>query len=130
MRSEQASSAPLERVYDSPNTADGVTGDNTLSEQCVLVLTLIDALPFLPILLLEEWLPITAETLHTIQDDTMKHKCQQRFWAVLSNGEMDVNCAALCVSWWSTSGREAVLHGRQKREDTLMSGGLGEPSKL
>lgn len=131
MRSEQASSVPLQRIYNPLDTVDNVTEDSTLSEQCVLALTLIDTLPFLPVRLLEEWLPIAAETLHTIQDDTMKQKCQQRFWDVLSNGEMDINCAALCVSWWSTrSGRDIVLHGTQKEEDTFMSGGLGEPSKL
>lgn len=131
MRSEGASSVPLRRVHSPPDSENNVTEDITLSEQCVLVLTLIDTLPILPISLLEEWLPIVAETLHTIKDDTMRQKCQQRFWDVLSNGEMDVNCAALCVSWWSTRrGRELVLHGAKKDEDTFMSGGLGEPSKL
>lgn len=123
---------PLQQQAHNPQDSDdNVTEDNALSEQCVLALTLVDSLPYLPTSLLEEWLPIAAETLHTIQDDTMRHKCQQRFWDVLSNGEMDVNCAALCVSWWSTRrGREIVLRGTKKDENALMSGGLGEPSKL
>lgn len=131
MRSEGASSVPLQQLNNPPDSEDNVTEDSAISEQCVLALTLIDTLPFLPIGLLEEWLPITAETLHTIQDEKMRHKCQQRFWDVLSNGEMDVNCAALCVSWWSSRrGRDIILHGTKREKDTFMSGGLGEPSKL
>lgn len=131
MRSETASSVPLQRGSKRPDSEENVTEDAGVSEQCVLTLTIIDALPFLPINLLEEWLLIAAETIHTIQDESMRHQCQQRLWDVLSNGEMDVNCAAVCVSWWSTrGGRETVLHGTKKVEDTFMSGGLAAPSKL
>lgn len=122
---------PLKQVYEPADLEDNVTEDSSLSEQCVLALTLIDTLPFLPIKLLEEWLPIAAETLHIVEDDIMRHKCQQRFWDVLSNGELDVNCTAFCVSWWSTrGGREVVLYGTKSDGDSFMSGGLGQPSKL
>ena len=103
-----------------------------LSEQTVLVLTLIDSLPFLHIDQLEDWLPLTAETLNTIQDATQLQICRKRFWDVLSNGEMDVNRSALCVTWWGTrGGREMVLRGKeQQQEGPFMSGGLQELSRL
>ncbi|MCJ1467099.1 hypothetical protein MMC07_005721 [Pseudocyphellaria aurata] len=130
-RSETALSVPLQRGGGPPDSEENVTEDTDVSEQCVLTLTIIDALPFLPIDLLEEWLPIAAETIHTVQDENMRNQCQQRFWDILSNGEMDANCAAVCVSWWSTrGGREFVLYGTKKVEDTFMSGGLGDRSKL
>lgn len=103
-----------------------------LSEQSVLVLTLIDALPFLPIDQLEDWLPVVAESLKMIKDVDQLDKCRQRFWDVLSTGEMDVGRAALCVTWWGTrGGRDMVLFGRdQQIEGPFMSGALGEASKL
>ncbi len=103
-----------------------------LSEQTVLVLTLIDSLPFLHVDQLEDWLPLTAEALNTIQDATQLQICRKRFWDVLSNGEMDVNRSALCVTWWGTrGGREMVLLGReQQQEGPFMSGGLQELSRL
>ena len=103
-----------------------------LSEQSVLILAMIDALPFLPNDMLEEWLPIVAETLKVVQDQTMLQTCRQRFWEAVSGGEMDVTRAAQCVTWWSTNGgREMVLYGDlEKREGPFMSGALGEASKL
>ena len=103
-----------------------------LSEQSVLVVTLIDALPVLPIDQLEEWLPIAAESLNMIADASQLHTCRQIFWDVLSNGEMDVDRAALCVAWWSTKGgRDMVLFGRDSQAGgPFMSGALGEASKL
>ncbi len=103
-----------------------------LSEQSVLVLTLIDALPFLPIDQLGDWLPLTAESLNAVQEPNQVQRCRQRFWDVLSKGEMDVDRAALCVSWWGTrGGRELVLYGMdQQDQGPFMSGGLQEISKL
>lgn len=102
------------------------------SEQSVLVLTLVDALPFLPIDQLEDWLPIVAESLNMIKDADQIHTCRQRFWDVLSNGEMDVDRAALSVAWWITrGGRDMVLFGRNNQfEEPFMSGALEEASKL
>ena len=104
----------------------------SLSEGAVLVLTLIDSLPFLPLDQLEDWLPVVAESLRTIKDVNQSHICRQRFWDVLSNGEMDVNRAALCVAWWDTrGGRDMVLFGRDHQaEGPFMSGALEEISKL
>ena len=126
-----------------PHNADSATSDLSegnpasfeqppLSEQSVLVLTLIDALPCLPIDQLEDWLPIVAESLNMIRDLHQLHSCRQRFWDVLSNGEMDVDRAALCVAWWGTEGgREMVLFGRDRHDEgPFMSGALGEVSKL
>lgn len=102
-----------------------------LSEQTVLVLTLIDALPFLPLDQLEGWLPLAAESLGVVQDPNQVYICRQRFWDVLSKGEMDVDRAALCVNWWSTrGGREMVLQTDQREQGPFMSGGLQESSKL
>ena len=103
-----------------------------LSEQSVLVLTLIDALRYLPIDQLEDWLPTVAETLSLIKDADQLHTCRQRFWDVLSNGEMDVDHAALSVAWWSTrGGRDMVLFGRDNQaEGPFMSGALEEACKL
>ena len=103
-----------------------------LSEQSALVLTLIDVLPFLPVDQLEDWLPIVAESINTIKDAKQLHMCRQRFWDVLSNGEMDIDHATLCVAWWGTrGGRNMVLYGRDHQaEGPFMSGALGEASKL
>ena len=103
-----------------------------LSESATLVLTLVDALPFLPIDQLEDWLPVVAQSLSMFQDATESHMCRQRFWDVLSNGEMDVDRAALCVAWWDTrGGRDMVLFAKDHQaEGPFMSGALGEASKL
>lgn len=103
-----------------------------IPEQTVLVLTLIHALPFLPIDQLEDWLPVVAQSLSMIKDANQSHMCRQRFWNVLSDGEMDVDRAALCVAWWDTrGGRDMVLFGKDHQvEGPFMSGALGEASKL
>ena len=56
-----------------------------LTEQAVLVLTLIDALPYLRLDLLEEWLNIAAASIKThIADndegERLKQICRERFW--------------------------------------------------
>ena len=96
-----------------------------------MTLTLIDALPFLQLEVLDEWLPLTADLIHVVREPEMRRACQERFWEVLSGGELDVDRAALCVAWWSTrGGREMVLFGRQMIDNgPSMSGGLAE-SKL
>ncbi len=103
-----------------------------LSEYAVLVLTLIDALPFLPVDQLEDWLPVVADSLHFMKDVDQLHTCRQRFWDVISNGEMDVDRAALCVAWWGTrGGRDVVMFGGDHQvKGPFMSGALGEVSKL
>lgn len=96
-----------------------------LSEQAVLALTLIDALPFLPIQLLDEWLPLCAELLNRIHDDGMRETVKARYWEVLVSGEMDAERSGTAVAWWSTrGGREMVLYGREAVDEVMMSGAL------
>ena len=109
-----------------------ISEQRPLSESAVLMLTLIDALPFLPIDQFEDWLPVVAESLHMIKDVDHLHTCRQRFWDVLSNGEMDVERASLGVAWWGTrEGREMVLFSRgNQAQGPFMSGALEEASKF
>jgi hypothetical protein len=106
------------------------------SEQATLVLALIDALPFLPLPLLEGWLTRTAEAMNAIADADMHEAARRRFWDVLVSGEMDVERATVGVSWWGTGGgREMVLlnaparglgqPGREDDGELMMSGALG-----
>jgi hypothetical protein len=104
-----------------------------LSEQAVLVMTIIDSLCFLNLPVLEEWLPLTAELVAQILDSAMRQRCQERFWESLSSGEMDVERAAVSVAWWTTrGGREMVLFGEEPpaEDEYLMSGALLQESKL
>ena len=104
-----------------------------LSEQAVLLLTLLDALPYLPLNVLENWLPLTADLLNVIEDKVIREHCRARFWELLESGEMDVERSAACVAWWTTKGgRRMVLLGREEREGMFMSGGLveGDGSRL
>ncbi|KAF2875067.1 hypothetical protein BDV95DRAFT_486025 [Massariosphaeria phaeospora] len=98
-----------------------------LSEQAVLALTLIEALPFLHIPLLEEWMPLCAELLNQISDDTMREAVKARYWEVLVSGEMDSERSGAAVAWWGTrGGRETVLFGRESDQERvkMMSGAL------
>lgn len=99
---------------------------SALSEQAVLALTLIDSLPFLSVLLLEEWLPLCAELVNHINDDSMRETVKARFWEVLVSGEMDAERSGVAVNWWTTrGGRDLVLFGRETaREEFMMSGAL------
>lgn len=105
------------------------------SEQSILVLAIIDALPFAPLPLIETWLTLAARAVHAIggPDGLMlRRDAIARFWDVLVGGPMDVDRAALGAVWWGTlGGRELLLHGRgrlavpQEDERYLMSGALG-----
>jgi hypothetical protein len=131
-RLAHASTQPLPQASDRSTPALGASQQPAVSEQAVLILTLIDALPFLPIPQLEGWLPIVAQSLQNVQDKQMLQVCRQRLWEVLSDGEMDVDRSAICVAWWSTrGGKEMVLseHGGCD-EGAFMSGGLVEACKL
>jgi hypothetical protein len=122
-RALNAPTALLATSVSIKSDADAQDPSPPLSEQAVLLLTLLDALPNLPLRMLEDWLPLAASLLHTIQDRSMKEHCKARFWEVLESGEMDVERSAICVGWWSTrGGREMVLHG--DLDGPLMSGGL------
>ncbi len=132
-RAHHASTAPLASSTNLGSPEEPVLDIETpLSEQAILTLTLIDALPFLQIEVLEEWLPLAAELVHVVSDSGMKKACQERFWEVLSKGELDVDRVSLCVAWWSTrGGREMVLFGRGGNDRwPYMSGGLSDASKI
>lgn len=103
-----------------------------MSEQGVLLLALIDSLAFLRIEVLAEWLPVAAQSIQLIHDPLLSHACKQRFWDVLSDGDMDVERAAFSVTWWSTGGgRRMVLYGKEKpRGESLINGALNDSSKL
>ncbi|KAJ9605313.1 hypothetical protein H2200_009970 [Cladophialophora chaetospira] len=115
-----------------PNPDLPVETNEPLSEKAVLLLSIIDCLSLLPVSLLEEWLPLTAELLHKVKNPGQRQQCQRRLWDILSNGEMDVERAALCVAWWtSRGGREHVLLGARPEElDYTMSGALQHHSEL
>ncbi|CAK7223650.1 hypothetical protein SEUCBS140593_005307 [Sporothrix eucalyptigena] len=119
---------------------------DAVSEQSALVLTLIDALPFLSLPVLEEWMTTAAETLWAIQDynssglPVLRQAAQRRFWEVLGSGEMDVERAAIGVAWWGNGGGgELVMTGhrggvmgsiqRGRPEPAFMSGALPGPSQ-
>ncbi|KAK5945996.1 hypothetical protein PMZ80_000135 [Knufia obscura] len=115
-----------------PPADPAFTESAPLSEKSVLVLSIIENLNLLPVFLLEEWLVIAAESLQKLGDPIQKNECQKRFWEVLSSGEMDVERAAVCVTWWtSRGGRELVLFGNEMPQEVFqMSGGLAVESKL
>lgn len=97
-----------------------------LSEQTTLVLALIEALPFLPLAIVEEWLTRTAEAMNEIVDPAMREAARKRFWDVLVSGEMDVERASVGVAWWGTGGgREMVLLHAPRGKQFMMSGALG-----
>lgn len=126
-RMDQASESALP-----PNPDLPIENSAQLSEKAVLLLSIIDCLSFLPVPLLEEWLPLTAELLHKVGNPSQRQQCQQRLWDALSNGEMDVERAAACVAWWtSRGGREHVMFGEQPAEqEYTMSGGLQFDNRL
>ncbi|RAL15097.1 putative peroxisomal membrane protein Pex17 [Aspergillus homomorphus CBS 101889] len=131
-----------------PQAAPGGQEDSGLSipppvtEQAALTLALIDSLCFLHVDELEDWLPLTAQLLTAIRAPAMHNLCVERFWEALSNGEMDVERAHYCVTWWSTrGGREMVLYGAdadtaaaaeaegEAVEGAFMSGALGSVAR-
>jgi len=108
------------------------SSESTLSEKAVMILTLIDSLPVMPIESLQEWLPLVAECLELLHDPKMREACVAHFWDVLSNGGMNVPKAELCVAWWNMFGGRAMLMSpdtAQPRE-YHMSGALQDTSKL
>lgn len=129
-RAKVASTEPL-FPHPSQETSD-LPNSRELSEQAVLVLTIIDTLPQLQLDLLNEWLPLAAETVNAIEDNTMREHCKEHFWHVLVGGEMDPNRSGLCQAWWSTEGgRELLLYGREAEADgeAAMSGALPEAGR-
>ena len=131
-RLETASSELLRDTTSRSSPNEEAVTESVLSEQSVLALTLIDALAHLVIDQLEDWLPVVADSLKYVQDARQLHICREKFWQALSTGEMDIERAALCMTWWSTrGGRDMVLGGLDRRENgPFMSGGLQESGRL
>ncbi|KAK3296105.1 uncharacterized protein B0H64DRAFT_360293 [Chaetomium fimeti] len=120
----------------------GVEEGQEMSEQSALVLTLVDALPFLRVGIFEEWMGLVAGAVNEVVGERLKEAARRRFWEVLVSGEMDVERAAIAAAWWGTKGgREAVLFGRavgggpppqqqqQQEEMYMMSGALVEDER-
>ncbi|KAM7202319.1 putative PEX8 peroxisomal biogenesis factor 8 [Naviculisporaceae sp. PSN 640] len=133
-RTAFAGTVPIPPTGADVSSPSGTTPE-LLSEQCTLVLTLIDSLPFLNLQIFEEWLTQTALAVNEIGDIVMREPAKRRFWDVLSSGEMDVERAAIGVSWWGArGGRELVLfgtHGRPpaQQDKYMMSGAILDPER-
>lgn len=101
--------ADSQRIYGLPEAdADG-SNTEPMSEQSALVHALIDALPFLSADELENWLPAAVKSIQLIQGPALRNAAKKSFWEVLSNGDMDCNRAAVCVTWWGTRGGRDLL---------------------
>ena len=111
-----------------PNTKD----QPALTDQAVYEMAMIDALPFLPLDEVLEWLCITADCLGSITAEDQVKLCRARYWEMISSGELDLEHSAICITWWTTQGgREKVLQGDISNSRTaMMSGALLEKSKL
>ena len=129
-RAQHASTLP---VFPHPNESTREAEPQpSLSEQAVLTLTVIDTLAQLSLGLLDEWLPLAADVLNSIEDGPMREHCKEHFWQVLVGGEMDPDRSGVCHAWWSTcGGREMVLFGRElePEPDDSMSGALPDEAR-
>lgn len=128
LRIPQAGQLPLPATHD-----QSLAAPPPMSEQSALVLTLIDALPYLPLPIVEEWMNVAAGALHAVSDPMLKDVTKHRFWEILGSGEMDVERAAIGVAWWGTKGgRELVLFGSAgaHAQEPLMSGALVDDSGM
>ncbi|GAB7340108.1 hypothetical protein MBLNU457_6594t2 [Dothideomycetes sp. NU457] len=129
----RASNAPTTPLPASPTTSlpssagandQGLESAPQLSEQAILIHTLIDALPAVSLDLLEEWLPLTADLINRA-DLTSKEHCRRHLWDTMTNGSMDSERSQICVAWWTTQGgREAMMFEEQRRDLVMMSGAL------
>jgi hypothetical protein len=130
-RALKASDELLPQPSQGPDADPSQTPSPPLSEQAALTLAVIDSLCFLRVQDLEEWLPLTARLLNVIRPTNLRDICIDRFWDALSSGEMDVDRAHYCVTWWSTrGGRELVIFGGEpehaEAEGAYMSGAIGK----
>lgn len=105
--------------------------EDPVSEQSALVLSLIDALPFVHLSLMEEWLPLTAESVSLIGDPQMQAPVRKRLWEMLESGELDVDRSSLAVAWWFARGGREMLLGAEGGlgSEVVMSGALVEGEK-
>ncbi|GAM87234.1 hypothetical protein ANO11243_052560 [Dothideomycetidae sp. 11243] len=123
-RAENAPSQPLPPSAISPGQETEVP---PMSEQVVMIMTLVDALPFIAVDLLEEWLPQVPAMIHLVSDDQMRDSCVRHLWETFVGGSMDPDRSQVCVGWWTTrGGAQAVLYGGAGDGSSgyFMSGGL------
>ncbi|KAK4106799.1 hypothetical protein N658DRAFT_555586 [Parathielavia hyrcaniae] len=74
-------------------------GAGECSEQSVLVLALVDALPVVEAGIFEAWLGLVAEAVNLVRGEAVvREGVRRRFWEVLVGGEMDVERAAVAVA--------------------------------
>jgi hypothetical protein len=128
-QAEGASTAPLPPSPDTfggSQQAESTTGP--ISEQTALVLALIDALPYLPTHLVEEWLSRAAGASDAIPDLRMRYVAHRRLWGLLASGELDVDRAVAGVTWWGTRGGREMITGNSQGE-FMMSGALIQSEK-
>ena len=129
---DRAKQAPTSPLPTQPTQSDSEGEPPVpLSEQAVLTLTIIDTLTQVSVDLLDEWLPLAAELLNSIEDNAMREYCKEYLWQTLVGGEMDPDRSGLCHAWWSTQGgREMVLFGREIEAENaaIMSGALPDES--
>lgn len=126
-RAAHATTSPLPPRPTDPSAAPAAEDDIPLSEQAIVVLTVIDVLTQLSLGLMDEWLPIAADLVNTVDDANMREHCKEHFWLTLVDGAMDPERSRVCHSWWSSAGgREHVLFGREAVEVMVpeMSGAL------
>ncbi|KAI1195599.1 hypothetical protein F5X97DRAFT_241378 [Nemania serpens] len=133
-RAEGASAAPLPPppVPDSSSSSSFSSAPATepLSEQAALVLALVDALPYLPAPLVDEWLSRAAESSNAILDPRMRDVARRRLWEVLASGELDVDRAVVGVAWWGTQGgRDLLGRGGNEEAEPMMSGALVDDAR-
>ncbi|GAW22238.1 hypothetical protein ANO14919_117740 [Xylariales sp. No.14919] len=132
-RAEGASTAPLPPTPDALSLpAENQQAESTpglISEQTALVLALADALPYLPVRLVNEWLSRVAEASNAILDPQMRNIARRRLWEVLANGELDVDRAMTGVTWWGTCGQDMIDGTGNNQRDLMMSGALVQNDK-
>ena len=131
-RAESASPAPLPPTPDTLSSANqrARSAAPLSSEQTTLILALIDAVPYLPVHLVKEWLSRAAEASIAISDPQMRDVARHRLWEVLANGELDVDRAVVGVAWWGTEGGRDILSGAGNGQgEMMMSGALVQSEK-
>ncbi|RYP71644.1 hypothetical protein DL770_008101 [Monosporascus sp. CRB-9-2] len=132
VESGEASTAPIPSSSSpSPSSASASASapeqQPPLSEQTALLLALVDAIPYLPLHAVEEWLTRAALALPAVPDPAMRDAVRRRICEVLVSGELDVERAAVGVAWWGVGGgREMVLFGLRQPPGVVGGAGSGD----
>lgn len=81
---------------------------SSLTASAVMTLALLDILPLLSVDELSHWLPHVSSLAHRHANPGTERVMQERFWNVLSSGEMDPRRSEVCLQWWSTGGGDQI----------------------